>query len=58
MVGFEHRPFYRNYPPGVLRLKDAKYRFGRFKKAKVFNSIKVPHRVQLIPPLPRRNYAL
>jgi len=43
--GGTHRPFYRNYPPGVLRLKDAKYRFGRFKKAKVFNSIKVSHRV-------------
>ena len=41
---------YRNYPPGMLRLKDANIGSVAFKKATVFNSIQVPHRVQLIPP--------
>ena len=38
-------PFYRNYLPSVLRLKDANIGSVVFKKAKVFNSIKVSHRV-------------
>jgi hypothetical protein len=36
-----NRPFYRNYLPSVLRLKDANIGSVVFKKAKVFNSIKV-----------------
>jgi len=40
-----NRPFYRNYLPSVLRLKDANIGSVVFKKAKVFNSIKVSHRV-------------
>jgi len=37
-----NRPFCRNYPPGMLRLKDANIGSVAFKKAKVFNSIQVP----------------
>jgi hypothetical protein len=40
-----NRPFYRNYLPSVLRLKDANIGSVVFKNAKVFNSIKVSHRV-------------
>jgi hypothetical protein len=39
------RPFYRNYLPSVLRLKDTNIGSVVLKKAKVFNSIKVSHRV-------------
>jgi hypothetical protein len=34
--------FYRNYSPGMLRLKDANIGSVAFKNAKVFNSIQVP----------------
>jgi hypothetical protein len=42
--------FYRNYSPGMLRLKDANIGSVAFKNAKVFNSIQVPIGFQLIPP--------